>query len=187
MTVIDYFDGVDDAPKPAATLERLTALAKEATELTSSIDEMTVVLADEQDKLTKILRRHIPEIMEELGMSEFKMVDGSVIAVTNQINASISEDNKPAAFAWLVDNHFDGIIKTKVQSDFGKGEIEEANKAVKALADAGFIAEVSRTVHPATLKSFVKERLEKGDQIPLATFGVFEFKQAKIKPAAKRK
>jgi hypothetical protein len=118
--------------------------------------------------------------MEELGMEEFKLKDGSNISVKNVVMASISEDNKPDAFKWLEDNDFDGIIKTKVLSSFGKGEMEDAKEALDTLQKAGFEATMDRSVHAQTLKAFVRERLEVGDNIPIQTFGVFEYKLAKI-------
>jgi hypothetical protein len=48
-------------------------------------------------------------------------------------------------------------------------------------------ASLDRSIHNATLTSFVKERLAAGETLPDA-FSVFEFKEAKIKaPKAKKK
>lgn len=181
---IDYFD---DNPQqeaaPPATLERLIALAVESQELEKQIIADTIALSEKQDNLDKILRQRIPDIMEELALEDFKMKDGSKITVKDDIKCSLSEERKPAGFAWLRQNEFDGIIKTNVTVTFGKGEAEDAERARQALVDAGFVdATVVDSVHPSTLKSFVKERLEAGTNIPLDTFGVFEFKIAKITP-----
>jgi hypothetical protein len=178
---IDYFaDPVVNDQEPA-TLERLSSMAVRAGELESEITAASVALAMLEEELNTIRRRHIPEIMEGLGMDSFKMSDGREVTVDNKINASISADNKPAAFAWLRDNKFDGIIKTSVDVAFGKGEAENAEKAAALLREAGFEPSVSENVHAMTLKSFVKERLEEGDEIPTDVFGIYEFKEAKIK------
>lgn len=183
-TAIDYFaeenNPVEEAP--AATLESLVNLASTVIDLDKQIVEAQIALGELEDKRKKIARTQIPDIMDELGMQSFKLADGSTLDVKTSINASISEDNKPAAFAWLTEHEKDGIIKTKVTSEFGKGEIEAAREAVKALTEAGFGAMLDQSVHPMTLKSFVKEQLEEGVNIPLEVFGVFEFKEAKITP-----
>lgn len=181
-STIDYFE---DAQAPVAdepaTLERLSSLAVEAKALETSIAEMTVALAEEQAKLDKILKGHIPSIMEQLGLEEFKLKDGSKVTVKQDIKCGITEERKPAAFAWLAANDYDGIIKTGIALAFGKGEIADAERAIEVLHEAGFdSAALDKSVHPSTLKSFVKERLEAGDNIPLETFGVFDFKVAKI-------
>lgn len=181
-STINYFE---DAQQPSAeepaTLERLSSLAVEAKELEARIAQMTVDLAEEQGKLDKILKGHIPSIMEQLGLEEFKLKDGSKVTVKQDIKCGITEERKPAAFAWLADNEYDGIIKTGIALAFGKGEIADAERAIEVLHEAGFgAAELDKSIHPSTLKSFVKERLEAGDNIPLDTFGVFDFKVAKI-------
>jgi hypothetical protein len=177
---IDYFDEAP-TPPPAHTLERLTRLAFEARDLRVQITDETIALAQKQEKLNKIEREFIPDIMDSLAMSEFKLTDGSVVSVKNEVQCSISEERKPAAFEWLTNNQFDGIIKTKVLAEFGKNEIGAAKQALDVLIHAGYVARMDRNVHPMTLKSFVKEQLEKGTNIPIETFGIFEFRQAKIK------
>jgi hypothetical protein len=163
-----------------ATLQLLARLANESKDLEKEIGEDSVALAEKQAKLDGLLRKRIPEIMRELGMEEFKLTDGSKVSVKNDIKCGITEANKPAAFEWLESTNNDGIIKTKVGVDFGKGEMEDAKKAMQVLSDLGLPAAMDRAVHPSTLKSFVKEMLEKGINIPADAFGIFEFTIAKI-------
>lgn len=180
-TPIDYFDEVNVQVEVSEnTIERLTQLANQAGLLEAKITEISKALAEEQEELVKIKRVLMPNIMEELQMAEFKMVDGRVISIDPKVNASIKEQDRPAAFDWLEKNNYDGIIKTKVNAEFGKGEMADAIKAQQALHDAGFMAALDRSIHPMTLTSFVKERLAAGDTLP-AAIGVFEFKEAKIK------
>lgn len=185
---IDFFaDQGEEVEVSENTIERLTGLANAATELRAKIDDMTVALAEEQEALIKIVCMQIPNIMAELGMKEFKMEDGRSVSVDPKLRVSIPEQHRPTAFRWLEEHNFDGIIKTKVQAEFGKGEIEDARKARDALADAGYSASLDRSIHPATLKSFVKERLGEGETLPDA-FSIFEYNEAVIKsPKGKKK
>jgi nucleoid DNA-binding protein len=182
IPTIDYFEdvGLSEDGIGGATLERLTALANEAKRLESEIIEETEEIGKKQGKLEAILKNFIPTIMEELGMEQFKLKDGSQVEVKKVVHASISDENKPDAFKWLEEHDFDGIIKTKVLSSFGKGEIDDAKEALETLQKAGFEATMDRSIHAQTLKAFVRERLEEGDNIPVTTFGVFEYKLAKI-------
>lgn len=178
---IDYFEDLgQEIAVSENTIERLTGLANAATELREKIDQMAFDLAEEQEKLVKIVRVQIPNIMAELNMKEFKMTDGRTVSVDPKLNASIPEQMRPTAYRWLEEHNYDGIIKTKVHSEFGKGEMEDAIKAREALQEAGFMASLDRNIHPATLKSFVKERLEAGDKLPDA-FSIFEYSEASIK------
>lgn len=188
-TAIDYFDDLPKVPEEvqAATLERLTALAVESKELEKQIAEATVALEELKAKNDKILMGHIPSIMGTLGLEEFKLSDGSKVTVKEDVKCGLSEERKPDAFAWLRANEFDGIIKTGVSLSFGKGEQEAVAKAMAALQQAGFEPSVAENVHPQTLKSFVKEQLADGTNIPMETFGVYEYKVAKIALPRSRK
>ncbi len=183
---IDYFD-TDNEQAPPATLERLTALAARAKELEAEINADNAELARKQGDLDKILREYIPTIFTELGLEEYKLSDGAKITVKDDVKCSISEERKPIAHAWLRDHNFDGIIKTAVQAAFGKGEAQRAADACAILIEAGYDASVTDSVHPQTLKSFVREQLEAGNEIPIDTFGIFEFRIAKITPPKARK
>lgn len=181
------FDGEPAAPVEPATLERLSSLAHQMVALEKEIHSDTVALAEKQAEYDKLNQRTIPDIMQELAMADFTLTDGSKLEVKDDIKTHISEENRPVAHKWLREHDFDGIIKTKVIAEFGKGELEKAEAAQKKLADEGFDSSLSESVHPSTLKSFVKERLEAGDNIPVAAFGIFETKKTKITaPKAKK-
>lgn len=184
----DWMEGEEQAATAEpVTLARISKLAEEARDLEQEMERIGIELAEMQDKHNSIMRNILPDMMLELGMKDFTLTDGAKVAIKESINASITEANKPAAFAWLEEHNFDGIIKTKVMTDFGKGEIDSARKALETLEQAGFSAAMDRSVHAMTLKSFVKEQLEEGNAIPLDLFGVFEFKEAKItRPRARR-
>lgn len=167
-------------------MERLKKLINESREAEKKATDLAVQAAEAAEDVKRLRRVEIPNLMEEMGVSLFKMEDGAVIDVKAKVNASIKEENRPDAFDWLEKNEYDGIIKTKVLSEFGKGEMEDAKKAAAAIREAGFAATVDRSVHPATLKSFVTERLKEGEKLP-ASITVFEFKEAEIKTPKTRK
>lgn len=178
---IDYFDDLQPVAAQPATLELLSELALKSVALQKEIDVATVALEEKTAELGRLQRQTIPDIMDRLAMESFKLSDGSTLSVKKDVKASIKEENKPAAFKWLRDHNFDGIIKASVSASFSKGEYSQAEEAVKVLSEHGISAALAETVHPATLKSFVKEQLEEGNNIPIDTFGIFEFKQATIK------
>jgi len=183
---INFFEDLGAAAS-TDSLQRLTDLCATATGFAKEVDRLTIELAEEQEKYKAIVRVALPELMTELNMMEFKLADGSVCSILPKVNASISEANKPQAYRWLEEHNFDGIIKTKVIAIFTKGEMEDAKKAQALLLSNGIGADLDRSVHPATLLSFVKEQLAAGAPLP-ESIGVFEFKEAKIKgPVVKKK
>jgi hypothetical protein len=97
------------------------------------------------------------------------------------VHASIPQDRKEDAFAWLRDNNLDDIIKNDVTCSFGKGEDNVAGDVVGMLNERGFNPKTKTHVHPSTLKAFVKERVTEGKPIDLDMFGAFIANAAQIR------
>lgn len=148
---------------------------------------------EEQLKSTKAARQKLenedlPTLMAEIGLSEFKLEDGSVVAIKEDVQCGISEARRAVALRWLVENNFGGIIKSEVRVAFESSQHDTAEEFAKSLAETfGSAVNFQEAVHPATLKSFVKERLAQGEDIPFDLFGIHPFSVAKITlPKAKK-
>lgn len=188
---IDFFDESEPVEVSQNTLERLSELALEYRALELEIQADTVALEEKKSKFDKLKGRTIPGIMQELQLTAFKMADGASIETKKDVRASILVENRSAAWLFLEKNKMDGIIKTEVVAPFAKGKLAEASKAVEALKGLGVDASIDRSVHPATLKAFVKERMdvegaadpkdETVVRLPRDIFNVYEFTEAKIK------
>ena len=113
----------------------------------------------------------VPNMMAELEIESFTLDNGYKVSIKDSYFASIPEANLYACFEWLRASGLDGIIKTVVAANFGKGEDQEAQKVLDLLTEAGVVADVKSTIHPQTLKSFVKERITKGLEFDLDLFG----------------
>lgn len=170
-------------------LKQITKLAREMIKLEYSIADVEESLKALKDAHRKIQEGDLPEMMEAAGMGEFTLTDGRKISLSVETYANISKDNEEDAYAWLRATGNDGIIKREITIKFGKGEDDKAQKLFnqltkrKALADNSIIGKQS--VHPSTLKSFVRKCLEAGMEIPQDTFGIFQRTVAKV-GAAKR-
>lgn len=192
--VLDAADifGDGDAPDMTAeeqgqSLERLVTLAHELQTKDAEVVKANEALALVKGEADKLRNTTIPNLMQRLKMESFRLEDGSEIGIKKDIKCSLSEERKPEGLKWIREHGHGGIIKTEVVLSFGKGEEVKAKEAEKLLREKGFTPDVGEGVHAQTLKSFVKERMEAGDSIPLATFGVFEFKEAKITLPKKKK
>ena len=62
-------------------------------------------------------------------------------------------------------------------------EDNQAMDFVKLAESQGFPVTQKRDVHPSTLKAFVRERVEAGDDFPMDLFGAFIGQRATIKGA----
>lgn len=183
---IDFFGALADQAPAEDNLVRLSNLVQKAADLKDDFDYHATESAKAEEAMKKVLREEIPELMAEIGMSEVRTEDGMLVSVEGKVNCAIKAADKPEAFAWLREHDYDGLIKSKISVEFGKGEDESAKAAVEALAEIDIIAGVEDAIHPATLKSWAKERVEAGDSLP-ACFAIHEFKEAKITvPKAKK-
>jgi hypothetical protein len=187
----EYFEQeqvVMSAKERAGALEKLIELANELQEKDTDNEKLAFELEEKKAAADKLRRQTIPDLMSRLGIKDFTLTNGSKVDIDHKVRASVSEENRTAAHKWVKDRGDGGIIKTEVSCSFGAGEEEKAKAAAKALREAGFIPSEGERIHPSTLASYVKERLENGDDIPKKTFGVFEYDEAKIKlPKPKKK
>lgn len=166
-----------EAPKSAK--DRLLALVVEMGEISSAVKELEDDLELKKERAVDIARVLIPDLMDELQMSEIKFEDKTKITVNKKVKASITKANENAAFDWLIANKFGGLIKSSINAEFSREEIDEARAIIEELREREVDATLKEAVHPATLTSFVGERLEAGETLP-ECFSVFEYREAKI-------
>lgn len=175
---IKFWDEPSEAPS-ASVQERLKAAIKKASELGAIIKEKADELAGLEKELADLKTDTIPSIMDEIGVGEVKLEDKTKITIVRKVNPSIKETNKREAFDWLVKNGFGGLIKAKITAEFGREEVNQAAAILSYLESKEVDATMKEDVHPQTLKAFVSERLEEGEQLPPA-FTIFEYREAKI-------
>ena len=63
----------------------------------------------------------------------------------------------------------------------GRGEDGLAETFIDVASKAGFAVDQKTEVHPQTLRAFVKERVESGDEFPMEMFGAYIGQRAIIK------
>ena len=162
-------------------LSKVASLVRQQLKLELHVAEIEENLKRTKRNLEEISGQLLPAALEEYGLSELTMADGSKISVQTVISASISKDRQPDAHDWLRDNGYGDLIKNTVSVTFGRGQDETAKDIVRVLQSNGLDPEQKEAVHPSTLKAFVKEQIEKGSEIPSETFGIFIGQKTVIK------
>ena len=162
-------------------LQRVVELANLLVQERINLANLKLDLEDCERTIRRLEQEDIPELMRELGITSFKLQDGSSVDVTEDITCGISEDRRAAAHRWLIDNGFGGLIKTEVVVEFGRGEQQAATDLRNKIGEfTDRQPHVSEKVHPQTLKSFLKEQLAAGSPVPFETFGLNAFNKVKI-------
>lgn len=162
-------------------LTTVAGMARAIRDKEKAVADLEQKLKEEKKVLLKMTDEDLPTMLAEIGLASMKLDDGSEVTVKQTYGASILVDNRPAAYDWLRDHGYDDIIKNTVACQFGRGEDDQA-AAFKAIAEKqGYLAEQKTEIHPQTLRAFVKERVESGDEFPMELFGAYIGQRAVVK------
>lgn len=163
-------------------LTQLSDLVHNQRRLEVEIAEMEDALKTRGEQLRNLSEIQIPDMLLGMGLSELKLASGEAVKVTKFYSAKIPDDKSEEAFTWLRESGNDDIIKNNIILNFGKGEDARAKQIAAELVKQGLAPEQKIFVHPMTLKSFVKERIESGQELSTELFGVYVGNKTKITP-----
>jgi len=165
------------------TMQRMRAMASEVIAQERLVEELEENLAEIKKQLNKLKMIELPDLMAECGMSELKTDDGVTIKIEDFVSGSLPKDfdKREAAISWLEDHDAAGLIKTELTLAFEKSQHNEAMSLAAELHERGYDSAAKMGVHPQTLIAHVKERLRKGEEVPLEVLGLYAGRTAKIK------
>lgn len=177
---------------PDDRLQQLVALCNRMDELQAEIEEAEAHVKALKSRHQKVEQHVIPELMVDvLGIDNIGLPDGRQLTIGQFVSAHLTEEHKPAAFAWLRSHNYDAIIKKELKVSLGKVPQKKVEALVSKIIAAGHNdVAVTETVHGQTLKKFVKERLQTEadpdfesptDTLPQDVFGVFNGRKATVK------
>lgn len=158
-------------------MQRLNTLVHEQLMAEDEVAKAENALATAKKKLARLNEYVIPDVMEGMGITEYKTNDGLTIKLKQAIRASISEVNRSDAFGWMTDHDHEAMIKTSIViekpallDDFENAD--ELKEALQLVMD-NLPSSENKSIHSSTLSAFVRDKLEDGEEIPLDTFSVF--------------
>lgn len=175
----------------------LTAAVEKFFTLQSMKNSIEASLKLTNEKINELETLIIPEIMDRMNLGSFTTQRGDSVNIKSVIQASLptktalmkarGEERKALlerlnmALSWLREHDGASLIKNKVSVDIGKRD-EIADELCKLIQDNYHLTpEREEAVHPATLTSFIKEKLNDGEEVPLDTFNVFMGRKAVLK------
>lgn len=167
-------------------LQRVVALSELMRAQAAEVERLETELKAAKSAYLRTEREDLPTLMEELGLTELKLHDGTVVVIKPDVDCGISEERRQPAMRWLEDNGFGALIKTKVELAFGRDQRDVALRTAHSLEEQGFENVIMKEeVHHATLKSFIKEQLENARPLPLDLFGVRPYNKATLNKKGK--
>lgn len=171
----------------STTLERLVAMAEDMRSAAEDVAANKRALEAATERYKRLETVDLPELMREIGVPALTLPDGTALQLADDFSCGITEEKAPAALAWLRENGFGALIKSVVSAEFGRGEEERAQQASKLLQDNGFDPAAKETVHPQTLKSFIREQMEAGKPPPFDLFSIHVMAKAKLVQQPKKR
>lgn len=172
----------DTTETPTNTeLEEIGKLAARQKYLIEMVEDSEKNLTNLKEELRTIQEGLLPEAMLAVGISEFKLADGSKITVKDEVYASIRADYLINAVKWLDKMGLGDIVKDDVTVKFGRGDSDKAKDIVSYAQAQGYNVNEKLSVHPQTLKATVKEQMAKGVQFPDEFFSINPVQKAVIK------
>jgi hypothetical protein len=181
MSNIDF---EEDQTKMLGKTENIQSLADQVEKL-NTLDQQVVLLEKDLKQKKKdfeyLSGEVIPTMMAEMGLSQLKLMDGSLIDVKPNYSANITIANRDAAFNWLRTNGLGDIIKNEISVSFGRNEDNKAADYAALASERGYQPTQKLKVEPMTLKALVRERIEAGKELPTELFNVFVGNKTTIK------
>ena len=164
--------------------ENIKSLSNEVQKMESLVKEIESIeenLKKKKKDLDVISAEVIPTMMSEMGLSQLKLMDGSMIDVKPFYNATITVANRESAFNWLRQNGLGDIIKNEMVVSFGRGEDNKAAEYAELAKSQGLQPAQKLKVEPMTLKALVRQRIEAGQEMPTEIFSIFVGNKTTIK------
>lgn len=179
-------------------LKRLTNQIDQFMELEKSMKEKEKELKNLKRDHERMAKVTIPDMMFEVGLKDFATSSGYKVTVSQFLDASIPtlhsidscrsredrdelERRREDALDWIKGNNGAAIIKNVISievSDYSQEDVETLLEHVRELEFQYLNGE---TVHPQTLKKFLKEKLENGISVPEKAFKVFKGNKVSVK------
>jgi coenzyme F420-reducing hydrogenase alpha subunit len=162
-------------------LQKLSNNIQKLLDLDKTIEELEETIKEFKRERALVSEETIPQQMQELGISDTTMADGSKITIKEAFHCRIPKDKIEQAHAYLRQEDLGDIIKNQVITSFGTGEDNMAGDLAGHIQDAyGITPDVKESVHPSTLKATLKKRHEEGLSDPDDLFGIFIRPETKI-------
>ncbi len=163
----------------------------------AEIAEFEEKLKQLQEQKQYIVMETIPNIMKEVGVESAKLGDGRKITVaetvsvrlpsTTQIGKAKTKDEalelmqrKDTGLDWLRNHGGGSIIKNELTVNIGKSQDNLASQVKSLCDDLGLSYTEDETVHPSSLRAFLTESLNNGEDVPVDAFALHTATMAKI-------
>lgn len=175
------FSYPEDTEEKTDLLARIHKAGRDLRRELDAIEQAELVLKQLKLRAADLSERILPELMDEAdGLNSFSG-NGFTITIKEDVRASDSEKGRAERHTWLRKQGHGGVIKHKVDVEFGAGEDQEAVEFIRVAEQMGVDYTEKSAVHPQTLAALVRELLREGKDCPMELLGAVRIRVAKLK------
>lgn len=119
--MVNFFDEEQEEDKEeleSLGLQKLDELIQKKTEIENEIVKLESELEIKNNILLFIIEKQIPDLMDELNMSEIKLKSGQKLTISEKIFAGPIKEKKQEAYQWLEENELGDVLKEKSRNNF---------------------------------------------------------------------
>lgn len=177
-------------------LKEIVTQAEIAEALMADIAYSEGLIQAKKTSLRTLLEDTIPSMLIEAGVSDLTLSSGAfvgmkqIFAVSMPAAGTIAKakperqaelfDRVNKCSQWLKDNGGADIINNQVVCDFSAGEEDAAAELASELRERQIALTITKSVHPGTLKSFLREKWNADTEIPVELFETYTGQVAEI-------
>jgi hypothetical protein len=181
---VDQSDFEDHVATPDVNqLQSLEKLVQRAMVLAKQVDDMMEIVSNWGKEYFNITEQLIPELMGAAGINQFTTKAGLKITIREFIEGSLpkkDEVKRKAAMEWLMNNGGADIIKAQIVIPFNRGDHNYKQEVKHALQEVSAEYKETEDVHHSTLAAFVREKIQKGEAVPIELLGLYAGRKARI-------
>lgn len=158
---LSYLVADADSVDITDSLAQLNQLCTEWREAKLAVEEAEAALNAAKKHFNAISQDSIPQLLLQHGLSEIKLSDGSKVRVTQELQPTVKDMDRFVAF--LESRGESSIVKTEIS--LGKLDSSVVKIIRRLLAEQlDLYPDIRATVHPMTLKKYIKELCGIGQQ-----------------------
>lgn len=159
-------------------LRRLRTLCYEQIAIESDIAALEQQLAAKKEELFKVSEVEIPSLFDEIDIEGFQLKNGMTVEVVPYYSGKVTT---PEAMEWLDENGHGDIVKGKLTVPYPKGFDQSQLRALVKLAESlGLTADNREEVHHSTLRAWIREMVETGQEFPRELFNVYVGRKTRL-------
>lgn len=164
------------------SLQKLSELVNEYESLEIQIFQMENDLKKLKDSLQEISRSSIPSLLNEVGISDIKLINGKKVIVQEKLHASFKKDLIESVLNEMISLEQDPESMRAVQEMF-KQKLIISNfddEMVQKILDLEIPYDIDKSIHYQTLNKYCRNRIESGLPVP-ESINVYQYQETTIK------